>query len=233
MPMMPDHFPNFYMGAAAEAMFAGEMYLLGYEAAKYSPDFGIDFSITNAARQKFYNEPAKSAQIQIKSTFSHKGRARVTIGEDDFSYICESSRRFLVVYIFQDFYKPVDPDSANVRPDMAEQACQRDMASQETHLMENYGPEIKREDPRTVFEFRYQNRTVFWLNGKQLAYGLKKSDWKECGSDKLTVELTVRDSGVLLNGDWIFPELLDLEYIMSSPSSEYAFEAGKYSYEHL
>lgn len=152
---------------------------------------------------------------------------------EDFLYLCESPRRFLVGYIFKDFFKPVDPDSIDLRADMVEKTCQKYIAGYESNQMEDYGSEIKRSDPRTVFEFRYQNRVTFWFNGKQLDNGLREGSWKKYGTDKLIAEITLNGSDLLLNGNYIFPELLNLEYIMSSPLSERAFESGKYSFEHL
>lgn len=233
MPMMPEHFPNFYMGAAAESMFAGEMYLLGYEAAKFSPDFGIDFSITNAARQKFYDETAKLAQVQVKSTFAYNGIAKIFIGCDDFHFICNSPERFLVCYIFYDFFKPVDADSANYRADPVELACQKDIAEYESRLMESEGAEIKRDDPRVIFEFRYRKRTAFWLNGDQLKKGLQANDWQKSGQDKFVGRIIVGDATISLNGNILFPELLDLNNIMYETSSKNSFQSGKYSHEHI
>lgn len=233
MPMMPDHFPNFYLGAAAEAMFAGEMYLLGYEAAKFSPDFGIDFSVTNAARHKFYSEPAKSSQIQVKSTLGYKGNAKIFIDRDDFHYLCESPNRYLVCYIFHDFYKQVDMDSANYRADMAELALQKDIARYEAAQMEDGGAGIKRNYPEVIFELRYRKRTVFWLNGKQLEKGLQENDWRICENEKFSAELNINDDVVALSGNQLFAELMDLKNIMSEPSSRYSFQCGRYSYAHV
>ena len=231
--MMPDHFPNFYMGAAAESMFAGEMYLLGYEAAKFSPDFGIDFLVTNAARQKFYDEAERTAQVQVKSTFGHNGRATIFVGEEDLHYLCESPRRFLVCYIFHDFFKPVDGDSANHRADPVDLVCQRDIANYEASLMEDEGTEIRRNDPRTVFEFRYRKRSVFWLNGAQIEHGLQSNDWKKWGQDKFAARINISDAGLSLNENPLFPELIGLDNIMSEPLSDSSFQSGKYSYEHF
>lgn len=233
MPMKTHQFPNFYMGAAAESIFSGEMFLFGYEAAKFNPDFGVDFQVTNAARQKFYSETERSIQVQVKSTLAYKGMANVFVDEDDFSYLCKSPTRFLVVYVFHDFFKPVDMDSANCRADLVDQAVQRDISKYEASMMDQHGAEIKRNDPSVIFEFRCRKRSVFWLNGSQLRNGISSGDWKKNSNGTFSARVQIDDCDIALNEKQLFPELSELLYLMSPPHSQYSFETGKYSYEHI
>lgn len=90
MALNQNTYENFYLGNATEFWIASQLYFHGFEASKYSPDFGIDLVVTNAARAKFRGEELWTKFLQIKSTFLVGGKAKIYMNPEELEFLCST-----------------------------------------------------------------------------------------------------------------------------------------------
>lgn len=96
MKITNDNYEKFYFGEASEKYIQSELYSLGYEALKTSPDIGYDLLVTNCARTKFLGEPSRQYNIQIKSRVCMEKPVCFFVDEEDYDYLLKDENGYLI-----------------------------------------------------------------------------------------------------------------------------------------
>lgn len=91
---------NFYLGTGVELYFQSQFYMLGYEAYKLNPDFGLDLQVTNKYESEYKQKEQFDKFFQIKSTPSFEnGKCEIYLDKSDFDLIVSKENHYLIMAV--------------------------------------------------------------------------------------------------------------------------------------
>lgn len=244
MPITIENYRNFYFGTSAEFQIMSEVFLLGHEASKLTPDAGFDLIVTNKARQRFENSKPSCFYLQIKFAFEIDKNIRFYINRNEFDLLCADDSAVAVFCYAQPeiAYDPRSFDQRHIQSDMHwEQQNQKDFDRlvYDSKWSPPYGNDLlKKHIKNGSVEIRRTATRYFWLNNKQLqrakceqAFTLIKN------KDLLMLSLQSNQDGsaaIVFRGykERLCPELFDIRYAISGCHGSKVFHDGNYLVAH-
>ena len=239
MPLTDEFFENFYRGNAAEQIVSSQVFIHGFEAHKFNPDFGVDLLVTNKARQKFLSETPKEINIQVKSSLVVKNRASIKIKKEELEHLLEHDNPVLVSVLFEpefignpsqreylDSYAQTIHDMDEwLDKSWAEQQYHSQFDTLKSHDKEQY---LKNRRAANNLELDGYKSSLFWLNKNQLKTALEAGilqDGKGNGKDNYYLNFNKEESEywqfISDKNDVYFPliEITYLSYLLLNRSN--------------
>ncbi|MCY9549037.1 hypothetical protein [Lysinibacillus xylanilyticus] len=228
---------KFYLGTGVELYIQSQIYMLGYEAYKLSPDFGIDLHVTNKFEHDYNNKDFFNKFLQIKSTpVFGNGKCDFYIDEKDFELITFNVDHYLllVVCFFESTTDPVSLSPTYLQTD--------DMLAAMIDSYTKNGFYNSREKKKMLDLYNSNNIDYIWINSNQLKL-LKNRDFVKKTtfpdkSVKYVINLEVKDKLIQrispIKGDWsesIISEVKNLFYLFNDFRYKDRVEGGTIFYE--
>lgn len=215
MPITRDNWEKFYQGAFAEHHVCSLFYFYGYEVQKISPDVGIDWMITNVARQRFNNEAPLNVEIQVKSALYDRTGSFVAMGGDEIDFLCEGEHRYCVFLLLSNLRGGIDPESFERGDDPdASRAVDKDIMRHWETRVSIEGRDLRRKGEMSIYNFSEADVTLFWLHSSQMKRLRDERLLKEKRDGWRGLEISVEDSMVSIAGQSLISELHHLTYLI-------------------
>lgn len=234
MPLGPDNYENFFLGAAAEFRIASEVYFHGFEANKYTPDFGVDLAVTNAARVRFKGEAPWLHHLQVKATCLVPGAATFHVSQDELEdlksqpdvttvFCC------VVPHILPEPHSFSRGDFEPWRPALEADGDRQDYDERFAALKKQHGC-------LSAIEFKGFDFLYFWLNAAQLRRSVDEACWTPIpvgAGVTMRLRVTVVDGGLHIATPYgalrLVNELSSLYYLLKPNASTTKLEAGGFA----
>lgn len=238
MPLTAQNYENFFLGAAAEYRIASEIYFHGFEATKYTPDFGIDLGVTNAAQMHLKGASARSHALQIKAAFVLNGSARFymrgedmthVIGRDDMSCVFCCVTPHIQAHP-QSFHRgDFEPWRSSLDAEMDQRAFDQDFAA----LRKQHGC-------LSAIDFKGFDFEYFWFNARQLKRSVDDGYWAPAawaGEDVQHLQVVLDGDAIEIaspRGDRLrlVPEVRNLYFLLKDNASSFKLAAGAFALDH-
>lgn len=237
MPLDELNYENFFLGNAAEYWVASQLYFHGFEAGKYSPDFGIDLVVTNAARSKFKGEELWTRFLQIKSSFLVQGAARIYVDPGELDYLASESGISSVYCFFTPRIEgePQSFDRGDFEPWRASLEAEMDQNFYDTHF------HARKQEIGCLssFDFKGFDLDYFWMNNRQLNRSIEEGfwsdEWVKGKHLKMLRAEKVEDEILLVNHVGKYPvirETRNIYYLYKRSKSSDKVEQGAFNFDH-
>lgn len=237
MPLAPDNYENFFLGTAAEFRIASEVYFHGFEASKYTPDFGVDLAVTNAARVRFKGEEPSSHHLQVKATFVINNAATFYLSMQELDYL-RSRPEITTVFccvIPQLRAHPQSFDRGDFEPWRPALEAELDQLSYDRH----FAALRKQHGCLSALDFKGFGFEYFWLNATQLDRSVAEQCWKILPSPDSAVaklEVAIQDGAIELGSPEgslrLVGETRNLYYRLKPNASTARLDGGAFAQVH-
>lgn len=235
MPLTAENYENFFLGAAAEYRIISEVYFHGFEAHKYTPDFGVDIAVTNAAQVHLKGSCAWSHFLQIKAAFIINGSARFHMAEDELALVLgrdDLSCVFCCVVPHIQAH-PQSFDRGDFEPWRSALDAELDQRAYDGH----FAALRKQHGCLSAIDFKGFDFQYFWLNTRQLKRSVDEGCWTPAPwAGKRIQHLQVRFDGDAVelvseqNGQLrLVREVRNLYYLLKHNASTHALGSGAFS----
>ncbi|WP_426788013.1 hypothetical protein [Xanthomonas campestris] len=237
MPLAPDNYENFFLGTAAEFRIASEVYFHGFEASKYTPDFGVDLAVTNAARVRFKGEEPSFNYLQVKATFVINNAATFYLSTQELEYLRSRSEITTVFccVIPQIVAHPQSFDRGDFEPWRPALDAELDQQNYDSHFAELR----KQHGCLSALDFKSFGFEYFWLNVTQLNRSIEEKCWEILSfPDSKVAKLGVRilDGAIELGSPeeslLLVNETRNLYYRLKPNASTARLDTGAFAHGH-
>lgn len=237
MPLTSQNYENFFLGTAAEYRIASEVYFHGLEANKFTPDFGVDLIVTNAAQVHLKGASPFTHHLQVKATFVVQSCATFYLGDDELRMLLaqpDLSCVFCCVIPCIEAH-PQSFERGDFEPWRPALDAELDQRAYDAHfnaLRQQHGC-------LSAIDFKGSDFCYFWLNTRQLQRSVDEGCWAAAPSIAVAMRMraTLKDDTMRLastQGECVqlVREVQNLYYLLKLNASSAKLAAGAFALEH-